>query len=71
MYTRGVDDTMTSNDDPLVAEIRNVRREIASRFGSDINALCDFLAERETQHKDRLVNYERRPADVLNRPREK
>jgi len=43
-------------DDPVVAEIRAVRRELAERFGNDVNALCDFLAKEEEQHEDRLVN---------------
>jgi len=55
-----------TNDDPIVAEIRAVRNELASRFGSDIHALCDFLAEREIQHKERLVNYEPRPARLVS-----
>jgi hypothetical protein len=55
----------------VVAEIRAIRSELASRFGSDINALCDFLADREVQHKERLVNYQPRPARVLNGARGK
>ncbi|HEV7486582.1 MAG TPA: DUF433 domain-containing protein [Thermoanaerobaculia bacterium] len=51
---RGADD----GDDPVVAQTRAVRRELASRFGSDINALCDFLEKRERAHEERLVNYE-------------
>ena len=43
-------------DDSVVAEIRKVRRELAERFGNDVNALCDFLAKEEAQHEDRLVN---------------
>lgn len=43
-------------DDPVVAEIRAVRQELAEHFGNDVNALCDFLAKEEEQHKDRLVN---------------
>ena len=43
-------------DDPVVTEIRAVRRELSERFGDDIDALCDFLAEHEKQHEDRLVN---------------
>jgi hypothetical protein len=43
-------------DDPVVAEIRSIRNELASRFGDDINALCDFLAEHEQRHGERLVN---------------
>jgi hypothetical protein len=43
-------------DDPVVAEIRAVRRELVERFGDDVNALCDFLAQQEQQHEERLVN---------------
>jgi hypothetical protein len=51
---------MNAKDDPIVAETRAIRRELATRFRDDINALCDFLAEREQEHKDLLVNYEPR-----------
>lgn len=44
-------------EDPVVAEIREVRRELAERFGDDIDALCDFLAQQEKQHEERLVNH--------------
>ena len=57
---------MNAEDDPIVAEIRSVRNELADRFGGDIKALCDFLAEREQEHKDRLVNYEPKPPRRLN-----
>jgi DNA-binding ferritin-like protein (Dps family) len=43
-------------DDPVVEEIRAVRRELAERFGDDVDALCDFLAQQEKQHENRLVN---------------
>ncbi|MGH3630809.1 MAG: hypothetical protein ACRDRL_25620 [Sciscionella sp.] len=43
-------------NDP-VAEIRAVRQELAERFGGDVNALCDFLVEREKLHEELLVNY--------------
>ncbi|MDP9361087.1 MAG: hypothetical protein M3P29_06510 [Acidobacteriota bacterium] len=52
---------MKTEDDPIVAEIRAVRSELTARFGSDINALCDFLVEREQEHRDLLVNYEPNP----------
>jgi hypothetical protein len=52
-------------DDPIVAEISAVRRELTARFGSDINALCDFLTEREQDHKDLLVNYKPNPPLVM------
>ena len=46
-----------TDEDAVVAEIRAVRRELSERFGDDINALCDFLAEQEQKHSDRLVNH--------------
>jgi len=46
----------SENEDPVVAETRAIRRELAERFGDNINALCDFLAEKEKQHETRLVN---------------
>jgi hypothetical protein len=58
---------MEINGDPIVAEIRTVRQDLASRFGSDIKALCDFLAEREKEHEERLVNYAPRPVHALQR----
>jgi hypothetical protein len=44
------------HEDPVVTEIRAVRHELTERFGDDIEALCDFLAEQEREHEDRLVN---------------
>jgi hypothetical protein len=57
---------MNIEDDPIVAEIRAVRSELTARFGTDINALCDFLVEREREHKDLLVNYEPRAPHVAD-----
>jgi len=59
---------MNEMDDPIVAETRAIRRELTSRFGSDLDALCDFLAERESEHQERLVNYEpRTPHELTTR----
>lgn len=43
-------------EDPVLAETRIVRRELAERFGDDIDALCDFLSEKEKEHQALLVN---------------
>jgi hypothetical protein len=48
-------------EDPVITEIRAVREELSRRFGGDIDALCDFLAEKEREHEQRLVN---RPPNV-------
>ena len=59
MHARGAE------EDSIVAETRAVRGELAARFGNDINALCDFLAEREKEHEERLVNYEPRSPHAI------
>jgi len=59
------DTQINKKDDPILAQIRAVRTELAERFGNDIDALCDFLVEREQDHKERLVNYAPRLADVI------
>ena len=46
----------TDTEDPIVNEIRAVRRELSEQFGDDVNALCDFLAQEEQRHASRLVN---------------
>jgi hypothetical protein len=46
-----------TSEDPIVEETRAVRRELADRFGDDIDALCDFLVAREREHPERLVSY--------------
>jgi len=63
---RKPEELITPQDDPMVAEARAVRRELAARFGDDINALCDFLVEREHEPKEWLVNYPPRSPHVVN-----
>ena len=41
--------------DPLIDEVRAIRREISERFGHDVDRLCDHLQELERQHPERLV----------------
>ena len=55
----------TTADDPVVAEIRAVRRELTERFGDDIDALCDFLVAQEKQHEHRLVNRSPKPPEFV------
>ena len=56
---------MNVQDDPVVAEVRQVRRELSERFGDDLSALCDFLAAMEAQHPERLVNYTPKPVQAV------
>lgn len=41
--------------DPLIDEIRAIRKEISDRFDNDVGKLCDFLREEEKKHPERLV----------------
>ncbi len=46
--------------DPLIEEVRAVRKDVSERFGNDVNRLCDYLLELQAQYKDRI----KRPAKV-------
>lgn len=44
--------------DPLLDEVRSIRKEISERFGNDVDRLCEHLESIEMTVGDRLV---RRP----------
>ena len=44
-----------TQDDPLIDEIRAIRRAISAQFGHDIDKLCDDLQRREQEHLERIV----------------
>lgn len=48
--------------DPLIDEVRAVRKAISDRFQGDVDRLCDYLAEVEASHRDRVVRASRRAA---------
>lgn len=41
--------------DPLVDEVREVRRQISARFGHDPVRLAEYYMELQEQYRDRLV----------------
>ena len=41
--------------DPLIDEVRTIRKAISDEFDNDVDRLCDHLQEREAEHKDRVV----------------
>ena len=41
--------------DPLIDEVRAIRRAISEQFGNDVDRLCDHLQKLEQQHPERLV----------------
>jgi len=50
-------------EDPIVKETRAAREELLKRFNYDLDALCAYLQELETQSDKKAVTLEpRRPA---------
>ena len=45
----------TSRPDPLIDEVRALRRKLSAEYGNDIDKLCDHLKEVESRYKARLV----------------
>lgn len=41
--------------DPLIDEVRAIRRAISEQFGNDVDRLCDHLQELERKHPERVV----------------
>ena len=40
--------------DPLIDEIRSIRKAISDQFGNDVDRLCDHLQQLEKKHKERI-----------------
>lgn len=50
------------HEDPIVAGTRNLREEMIREAGGDLDALIQYLKQREQTHPERLVNFPpRRP----------
>ena len=47
--------TGSETPDPLVDEVRSIRREISERFGNDVDRLCEHLESLEMTVGERLV----------------
>lgn len=47
--------------DPIVEEVRRVRREYAERFHFDLSAIAAELKRQEQEHPERLVSYPPKP----------
>ncbi len=58
-------------DDPIVAEVHEIRRRILDEGGGDIERLIERLRSAETQDKNRIVtkdDFEKRTAHDKDRP---
>jgi hypothetical protein len=47
--------------DPIVNEIRNIRKTYAQQFAFNIQMMSEDLKKKEQAHPDRLVSYAPRP----------
>ncbi|MFQ5501092.1 MAG: hypothetical protein ACE5EQ_02200 [Phycisphaerae bacterium] len=41
--------------DPLIDEVRAIRRALSDQFENDVDRLCDYLQELERRHPEQLV----------------
>ncbi len=49
-------------NDPIVEEVREIRRAYAAGFGFDLRALAADLRKKEREHPQRLVSLSPKPA---------
>jgi len=54
-------------EDPIVKETRAAREELLQRFNYDLDALCDYLQQLETQSHKKAVTLEPRRTDSHRR----
>ena len=48
-----------THSDPLIDEVRAIRKAISDQFDNDVDRLCEHLRQLERQHPDRLVQPEK------------
>jgi hypothetical protein len=56
-------DDASEQGDPLIDEIREIRRQISEEHGNDIRRLGEYLMKVQEQYADRLV---RNPEEKAN-----
>jgi hypothetical protein len=48
--------------DPIIDEIRNIRKTYAQQFAFNLQMMSEDLRKKEQTHPDRLVSYAPKPA---------
>ena len=56
-----------SRNDPVIDEIREVRRRISARFGHDPERLVAYYIELQRRYQDRLIEAEKSPNAIPTR----
>ena len=54
----------SARTDPLIEEIRTIRKELSDRFDNDPARLCEYLRQVEAEYSDRLAHPPRDEAEV-------
>ncbi len=54
-------------EDPIVAEVREIREEYAAQFSFDLQALCRAWQEQEQRDPRPKVSYPPKPAKIVPR----
>ncbi|MCH8043190.1 MAG: hypothetical protein IID44_05680 [Planctomycetes bacterium] len=52
-------------DDPIVDEIRKIRKEHTDKFNGDLHAICEDLRRQERESERKFVSYPPRPVTLL------
>ena len=50
--------------DPLIDEIREIRKAISDQFDNDVERLCEHLRQAEQQHPERVIQPETQAGQV-------
>lgn len=60
--------TEHEDDDPLIDEIHEIRRQISARFGNDPARLVEHYMKYQKQFKDRLISTREAKAREKGKP---
>ena len=57
-----------SNDDPIVAEVRDIREQLCAKFDFDLKAIFADIRRRQAEHGSQLVRQEAEERSDETRP---
>lgn len=58
-------------DDPIVEEVRRIRREHLAKFGGDVHKLLDDLRRRQSEKREGVVSFPSTRIEPREVPRRK
>jgi hypothetical protein len=54
---------LTEDDDPIVAEVRRVREEIAAKFDHDYDRIADYVHQQAREIRERMTRRQHEPSE--------